>query len=276
VERSKPEHVSRSAREALRKLASAVVPDSGKAAIDRVKARRLVARMLLLNDEFVERYGLKVLRGPFLGMDMTHIRGPLSGHLIAKLTGSYERQIQPWLINDWVSGDFDLVVDVGCAEGFYAVGLARAMPEVEVRAYDTYEPARRECARLATLNGVQDRVVIGEWCTPSTLAAVTNRRVALLSDCEGYEKVLLDPQSAPNLRHWSMLVELHDNADPTISSTIEHRFRDTHDVEIITYEPAVDATGLPELSWMTDRQARLVLDERPPRGICWAMLRPRR
>lgn len=262
----------------LRKLASAAVPDAGKAVIDRVFARRLIARILPLNDEFVDRYGLKVLRGPFAGMDMTYVRGPLSGHLIAKLTGSYERQIQPWLVDDWISGDseFDLVIDVGCAEGFYAVGLARAMPGVEVRAYDTYEPARRECAQLAERNGVQDRVVIGEWCTPATLAAIKEKRVALLSDCEGYEKVLLDPQQAPNLRHWSILVEMHDNVDPTISSTIQRRFEDTHDIEIIAYTPATDATGLPELSWMTDRQVRLVLDERPPLGmISWALLRPR-
>jgi hypothetical protein len=257
----------------LRRVASAVVPDAGKAAIDRRRERRLMGRVLPLNDEYVERYGLHVRRGPFTGLEL--FTGPESGHLIAKLVGNYERQIYPWLLDEWISGDFELVIDVGCAEGFYAVGLAREMPGAEIRAYDTYEPARHECERLAQLNGVQDRVVIGSSCTPATLAAVEQSRVALLSDCEGYEKILLDPELAPNLSRWSIIVELHENVDPEISRTIARRFQDTHEMEVIQYVRAADAAELPELAWMSEQQLRLVVDERPPFALGWALLRPR-
>ncbi len=257
----------------LRRIASAVVPDAGKSAIDRARERRLMQRILPLNDEYVKRFGLHVRRGPFTGMEL--FTGPQLGHLIPKLVGNYERQIYPWLSEEWIAGDFELVIDVGCAEGFYAVGLARAMPNTVVHAYDTYEPVRRECERLAQLNGVEDRVVMGATCTPATLAAVEQTKVALLSDCEGYEKILLDPEQAPNLRTWSIIVELHELVDPEITRTIARRFQESHEMEVIEYVPSSDAAGLPELAWMTPQQVQLVVDERPPFGMSWALLRPR-
>lgn len=256
----------------LRRTASAVVPDAGKRAIDRARAHRFLRRIGPLNEEYVRRNGLEVLRGPFAGMRYLPGQEHISGHLIAKLVGSYERQLYRWLIEEWIEGDFDLVIDVGCAEGFYAVGLALAMPGVEVRAYDTLERARGECAELARINRVQDRVVIGEQCTPSTLAEVSQAKVALLSDCEGYERILLDPDIAPNLRGWSMVVEQHDNLDPAVSATIQRRFRDTHEIEVIDYEHP-RGVGLPELEWMSEEQLRLVLHERPL-PMSWALLRP--
>jgi hypothetical protein len=256
----------------IRRVASAVVPDAGKRAIDRARAHRFLRRIGPINDEYVRRYGLDVRRGPFAGMHYMPGQEHISGHLIAKLVGSYERQIYPWLA-EWIAGDFDLAIDVGCAEGYYAVGLARAMPSVIVRAYDTYEPARRDCAELAAINGVRDRVVIGKECTPATLAEVSEARVALLSDCEGYEKILLDPDSAPNLCKWSIIVEQHNLIDHTIGATIEQRFHETHDIEVVDYVPPA-SDGLPELEWMTEEQVRLVLNERPL-PMSWALLRPR-
>jgi hypothetical protein len=256
----------------LRRVASALVPDAGKRAIDKARAHRFLRRIGPINDEYVRRYGLDVRRGPFAGMHYMSGQEHISGHLIAKLVGSYERQIYPWF-EQWIADEFELVLDVGSAEGFYAVGLARAMPDVEVRAYDTYEPARRDCAALARANGVQDRVLIAGECTPATLAEVSQERVALLSDCEGYEKILLDPERAPNLHKWSIIVEQHNLLDPTIGPTIEQRFGETHDIEVVDYVPP-SGDGLSELEWLTDEQVRLVLDERPL-PMSWALLRPR-
>lgn len=257
----------------MRRIASAVVPDAGKRAIDKARAHRFLRRIAPVNEEYVRRYGLDVRRGPFAGLHYMSGQEHISGHLIPKLVGSYERQLQAWF-QEWSTDAFDLVIDVGCAEGYYAVGLARAMPNVHVRAYDTYGPAREDCAELARANGVQARVLIGGTCTPSTLAEFPERRVALLSDCEGYEKTLLDPSIAPNLRGWSIIVEQHDLIDPTISATIRQRFGDTHDIEVVDYVPP-QREDFTELDWLSDDMARLVLDERPL-PMSWAMLRPRR
>ena len=256
----------------LRRIASRVVPDAGKHAIDHLRAKRFLRRITPINEEYVRRYGLQVRHGPFAGMRYLPGQERISGHLIAKLVGSYESQLYPWLEKEWIASELELVIDVGCAEGYYAVGLARALPGAVVRAYDIYPPAREQCAELARINGVADRVVIGQECTPAMLAEVSESQVALLSDCEGCEKTLLDPERAPNLGNWSIIVEQHDNVDPSISATIERRFRDTHEIDVVR-SGNNDGAGVPELGWMTAEQRSLVLEERPL-PMSWALLRP--
>ena len=255
-----------------RRAASAILPDSSKRAIDRVREGRYRRRMRPLNEEFVARYGLEVRHGPFTGMQYLPGQESISGQLISKLVGSYESQLYPWIVSEWIGGDFDVVIDVGCAEGYYAVGLAHTMARATVRAYDTYAPARAQCEQLAAINGVGERVLVGGECTPQTLAGQPPERVALLCDCEGYESTLLDPRVAPVLRGWSIIVEQHDNIDPSISTTIRERFAGSHEISIVTAS-AADPDGIPELAWMTPAQRAFVLSERPPL-ISWALLRP--
>ena len=65
----------------------------------------------------------------------------------------------------------------GCAEGYYAVGMARLAPEITVYAYDIEERARIACADLAQRNGVADRVIVGGEFAPDGFEGL--RRAAL-------------------------------------------------------------------------------------------------
>ncbi|MBP0574360.1 50S ribosomal protein L11 methyltransferase, partial [Mycobacterium tuberculosis] len=58
----------------------------------------------------------------------------------------------------------DLFVDVGCAEGFYAVGMALRLPSLMVRAFDIDAAAQQMAKGLAQLNGVADRVQVCGAC----------------------------------------------------------------------------------------------------------------
>src|SRR6478672_6897407 len=66
--------------------------------------------------------GLVVQHGPFKGMKYPGVNS-VGSALIPKLLGSYERELHP-LIDSICAGQYDQVVDIGCAEGYYAVGLA--------------------------------------------------------------------------------------------------------------------------------------------------------
>jgi hypothetical protein len=52
------------------------------------------------------------------------------------------------------------IVNIGCAEGYYAVGLAWRLPNAKVDAFRSDPRAREFCAELARLNGVEARVRI--------------------------------------------------------------------------------------------------------------------
>jgi methylase of polypeptide subunit release factors len=52
------------------------------------------------------------------------------------------------------------VIDIGAAEGYYAIGFARRLPAARVIASDLDPVARLLCWLLARRNGVGDRVSV--------------------------------------------------------------------------------------------------------------------
>src|SRR6202008_1532945 len=101
----------------------------------------------------------------------------------------------------------DDIIDVGCAEGYYAVGLARLAPQATVHAFDIDEAARTACAELARRNGVAERVRIGGAFPPEGFEAFAGRRVLVMVDAEGAELDVLRPDLAPSLAGMSLIVE---------------------------------------------------------------------
>jgi hypothetical protein len=222
---------------------------------------------------FVEDYGLQVRHGPLKGMFYLPGLEATSGDLVAKLLGAYEAELHP-VLEQWVAAAPDRILDVGSAEGYYAVGLAHAMPGTTVYAYDIDQSARARCAQLAALNEATERVVIEGECTPQSLNDHPESGVALLSDCEGYERILLDPVIAPRLAGWRILVELHEFLDEGITETLRGRFAQTHDVEVIEGVER-DGTAYEELAAIDDRTRRALLSENRPGAMRWMALTPR-
>ena len=92
---------------------------------------------------------LTVRSGPFTGMKYPKAEAAGSA-FIPKLLGSYERELHP-MIERLIAKGYDDVIDVGCAEGYYATGMALRLPGARVHAYDTSETARDLCSAMALL-----------------------------------------------------------------------------------------------------------------------------
>jgi hypothetical protein len=175
------------------------------------------------------------------------------------------------------------IVDVGAADGYYVVGLARRAPEAHVIGYELDRGERRMTAKLAGLNGVAERVSTRGFCDPAALAgALAAENAVLLCDCEGYERELLDPQLVPQLRKATILAELHPMFRAGIEEVIRRRFQDTHDIELIRMRVR-KRDAWPELERLSVPHAFLVLSEgwrtneewhSPTLQRCWAFMRP--
>src|SRR5687767_13183612 len=76
----------------------------------------------------------RVRHGVFAGMHYPAMEAAGSA-IFPKLAGCYEAELRS-LMEQIVRTPYTTVVDVGCAEGYYAVGLALRMPQVNVLAFD--------------------------------------------------------------------------------------------------------------------------------------------
>lgn len=182
-------------------------------------------RSIVLANTLAARDGTTVAHGPFAGM--RYGVEASEGARAARLIGLYEASLHP-VIETVIARAYPQILDIGCAEGFYAVGLARRMPGTLVHARDTDPRARALCAELAVANGVADRLRIGPEVAPADLALCAQAPTFVLCDIEGGEADLLDPRLAPDLARADLLVEVHEGMRPGLLATLEGRFAATH------------------------------------------------
>ncbi len=152
--------------------------------------------------------------------------------IFPKIIGSYEAELND-IIQHIIQNKYDVIIDVGCAEGYYAVGLAMKT-NATVFAYDTDANARKLCLEMATLNSVQNKIQIKETFTIDDIKNLDpNKKTVIICDCEGFEKYLFTAESVPLLKNTDVLIETHDFIDLTISTTLTHLFKPTHNIQTI-------------------------------------------
>ena len=219
----------------------------------------------------VRAHGLKILTGPFAGMDYGD--DVACSAYVAKLVGSYEEELHD-AIAAIVADQPTTVIDVGCAEGYYAVGFARLLPNATIYAYDTDIEAQQFCRELAKRNNVADRVRINGFCDHAELRKLTTSPAFILSDCEGFELELLNPQHVTGLSLCTMLIELHDFLSPGLTATLTHRFENTHRITLINTQDR-DPNKYEVLKPVLEADRRFAVREGRPAAMQWAYLEPK-
>ena len=205
-------------------------------------ALRLLAkwRSKLVDNTLVATCGTTIRSGPFQGMDF--VASASEANVSPRILGNYEAELHE-VIERIIASNYNYIVDIGCADGYYACGFAYRMPGVKVDAFDINPVAQKLCADLARKNGLSDRITIGGEFRGSDFSRYVDRDALVFMDAEGVEEVLLDPALYPALGRLSILVECHDVFKPSISRTLADRFDATHD--IVRIEPKMRSCDLP-------------------------------
>ena len=212
-----------------------------------------------------------VCAGPFAGL---HYLEEASGSvLLPKLLGTYEAALHPWIAEAQRSG-YETLLDVGCAEGYYAVGFAATCPALRVLAYDLNPSARALCQRMAEANGVADQIAIREQCDAAAIKTEANGKTLVICDIEGAEYGLLDPEKIPALLRLDIIVEAHDHLNPDITPTLLQRFRDTHEMDTVS-AAAPSQDFLKPIAHLSKEDQQFILDEQRTPEMVWHRFRVR-
>lgn len=186
-------------------------------------------RATLLINTYKQHHGVKVYAGLFEGME--YVDKAAEGCLVPRLLGCYESELHDDFRHFAQSG-IDTIIDIGCAEGYYAVGLARMMPEVTVHAFDIEEKARAACVELATRNGVQDRVIVKGEFAGEMFEQFVDGNALVIIDAEGFEDDLMKPELYPALKHLNIIMETHPGFKPGVVQRMLERFSPSHEIAI--------------------------------------------
>lgn len=179
-------------------------------------------------------YGDEVVKGPFKGLRYPPLHQWASCRF-EKIIGAYEHELHDLVGRLAGTKDYDIIINVGAAEGFYTAGLAMLFPRSRLISFEADDDCTRFCRNLARINGVWDRVETRGRCDADGLEALKPAgRVLVWMDIDTGERQVLDPEKVSWLRHADILVELHDCLEEGITPLIRGRFEHTHRITQFT------------------------------------------
>lgn len=206
------------------------------------------------------RHGVPI--GPFQGMRYVH--RAVNSILRPKLVGTYEKELWP-AIEEIRHRGYKTIVNIGAAEGYYAVGLARLLPEADIVCFEADTKEHHMLLHLASLNNVKNKIAMHAFCTPDLLeqALALGSPSLVVCDIDGGEYDLLDPAVVPALRHTDILVETHDFGRPDTSAQLQKRFESSHDVELIKGRERTVADWPLKLNFTDEEKLATMSEGRP-------------
>ncbi|MHA7129411.1 class I SAM-dependent methyltransferase [Algoriphagus namhaensis] len=172
--------------------------------------------------------------GPFKGLKYPFMQS-LHSTLFPKLLGYYECELHD-SVEAFLRLQPETILDIGCAEGYYAVGFALSAPDSTVLAFDIQPEAREKTAEMAAANGIEEsgKFQIHEEANKQTLLQLdSDKRHFIFSDCEGFEDLLFDAEVIEHLKRSLFIIECHDFIHAGISERLQERFELTHEVQQI-------------------------------------------
>lgn len=222
-----------------------------------------------LNNLMYRRTGGIVQSGPFQNLKMNDNQGGCLGN---KLLGSYESQLYQ-LIEEIILKKPDLVINIGCGEGYYGVGLAFRMPDVKHILIDTADHELVEAVKNGETNNLTNIEYWKEGPIDKLreLVAQSNTPVFIV-DVEGYEMSLLNMETFPELSKTTILVECHDFHGIPITATLTERFNLTHTIiNILDVEKTCSSRHVNDLN---EQDKKELLHEGRPVIMNWLYMVP--
>lgn len=214
----------------------------------------------------------RVISGPFKGLKMKQ-KFPTKPMLL----GVWEKELSfIWeTLNDMRN-----IIDVGAAEGFYAVGLAKKYPRKNIIAFEMNSKSRKTLEMIAKDNSVSNIKIYGK-CEFENLAKLRKKLYGaiIIIDCEGYEIQLLEVKKLSIFEKTHILVEMHEMYQPGCTKILKTRFANTHHISEIKGQHRSICDWPNELKFIRPFFPRNDLlnfmDEGRPYPMNWLFMKPK-
>lgn len=263
------------AKKLLRQLILSTPSAKKKKLAEEIKKEKSIKKTDALLDNIFKFQEQVVINGPFKGMK--YINASNGSALLPKLVGSYEEPIHKWVYYIRDEAKYSFILDVGCAEGYYAIGLCKAKSSPRVFAYDINIQALSNAKELASKNGVLERISFGECFDPKVLDSVRanhpGQKILIFMDVEGAEIDLLNTFDFPSILECDILVELHDCFKANLTDSIVKYFANTHEIELVFDYPWRNGNYSLNGAILTPEELEFMVDEKRPSAMRWMYAR---
>ncbi|MDA8536875.1 hypothetical protein N9L23_05930 [Alphaproteobacteria bacterium] len=221
----------------------------------------------------------KVYSGEYLGMELSDNKSWNKSDLASLLLGCYELHIQKTLVK--LCGGNKVFIDIGAADGFHAIGLARRGAVTKSICFEISRYGQKIIAENAVRNNVAQMVEINGIATEDKVIEVLkalpkNDTAVMLIDIEGGEYELVNNKLLGALRNHHLVIELHEfYSDQRRKSKLLIENLSKHfEIEILGPE-ALNPNDYSILDNMDDDKKWMALSEGRPSKMRWIVATPK-
>jgi hypothetical protein len=190
----------------------------------------------------------------------------------SKVLGLYESQILNWV----KSRRFDLFIDIGAADSYYAMGLLLSKRAKRAITFEVSEKDRNIAKLLSLKMQMSEKIeILGRANVNQIIKATAGiKKVFILVDIEGEEYNLITPRLLKLTRNCFFLIEMHNHPHNNLENKFIKLCRKTHFVEILNDRERVFPTDR-FLSRLTDNEKCLLMSEGRQYAMKWLVLSPK-
>lgn len=245
---------------------------------DRDFTRIAGVRRELLSRRVYQKADKRVLYGKFKGLKIVSCRWGLRD-LGSIILGEYERDVVEYINN--LDGNYSTFIDVGAADGYYAVGLLHNKKIRKAICFESSHDGRASIELNSHANGVGKDISIRGTATlqfANELLAELGEALQnciFLFDIEGGEFDILTQDNLQILRNSILVVELHREAgDYEVKlSQLYDNAKDSHQIRVIN-RTGVNPFQFKELDNWPDEDRQIIFSEGRRYSMTWIALHP--
>lgn len=236
-------------------------------------------RREVLGRRIYEESSGKVLYGYFKNLKIVSYRWG-ARDLGSIILGEYERNIVEYI--NKVESNYTIFVDVGAADGLYAVGLLHNRKMKKSICFESSADGRASIELNAKANRVQQSISIRKTATGQFARDLSDefgdelQNCLILIDIEGGEFDLLTSENLQILRNSVVIVELHKEAGDYESklSKLYLNAKKFHEIRML-HRTGANPFEFKELESWPDEDRQIIFSEGRRYSMTWVALHPR-
>ena len=149
--------------------------------------------------------------------------------MLTRLLGTYEAELHD-ILYEFKNNKYEEIINVGAAEGYYAIGLSMIFPNTKIRAYEIDPVVFAYTDKMVKHNNKENQIELKNKDALKDFQNINlNQRFLIFVDCERCEFELFDKNISENFFSSDLIIEMHvNNSDTTI---IESNFFKTHYIQ---------------------------------------------
>ena len=220
----------------------------------------------------------KVAYGEFKGMRLNKNNFWSKNDLITYILSVYEKHVMNQLIK-FSKLNNNVFIDIGAADGYFAVGMAYSKSFKKVYAFEIETLARENLKKNAKDNFCENKIFINKEANFNSLKKIidTDEISTILIDIEGGEFELLTKDILNLVKKCMVIIELHPNLVKDGSKKQERLLNiceDFFEISMIERE-SYNPNKFEELSEFTDEDRLISFGEGRGRNMQWLVLVPK-